>query len=292
MRAYASSRLPLASILATRSATTAPTSSLAAAVLACNVYVSEGRTQAVIDNVEAAAKSVRGVLLANTFVDAPYNRTGLTLVSTIPSQLCLAAAAVAQTALQLIDLRKHAASHPRVGVVDHISVHPLRHALSPSQARGHRQLADIRRSLGYFRPTSSTHWMGALSMDSLAACPPDEGPSMVSQAAGIVTIGAIPWLVNYNIPVSGASLTDARQLARAISERGGGLPGVQAMALQHEHSLEVACNLQDPDVSPAEMVQAHANKLGQRLGLTVGVGYRIGKTPEELIQLASVSRDL
>ncbi len=32
---------------------------------------------------------------------------------------------LARAALETIDLRSHAASHPRLGVVDHISCHPL-----------------------------------------------------------------------------------------------------------------------------------------------------------------------
>jgi glutamate formiminotransferase len=44
-----------------------------------------------------------------------------------PSALQLAGAALllARAALAVLDLRQHAATHPRLGTVDHISCHPL-----------------------------------------------------------------------------------------------------------------------------------------------------------------------
>lgn len=40
-------------------------------------------------------------------------------------QLARTAVQLARAALAAIDLRLHSASHPRLGVVDHISCHPL-----------------------------------------------------------------------------------------------------------------------------------------------------------------------
>lgn len=40
-------------------------------------------------------------------------------------QLASAVVALAEAALGTLDLTKHASTHPRIGVVDHISCHPL-----------------------------------------------------------------------------------------------------------------------------------------------------------------------
>lgn len=123
-------------------------------------------------------------------------------------------------------------------------------------------LADIRRRLGYFQAASSgnggssatspaasqtqqqqlqhagqgaghaslQYWAGAATGADLS-CPPDLGPSSASASAGVLTLGAVPWLVNFNVPLQpGASMDAARRLARAVSERGGGLPGVEVRA--------------------------------------------------------------
>ncbi|KAL6746407.1 Formiminotransferase subdomain-containing protein [Haematococcus lacustris] len=222
-------------------------------VLASNVYISEGRDAAVIEQLQHAASSSPGVLLARVFVDPAYHRTGFTLTSTSPSQLAQGVVHLSQTALSCLDLRQHSATHPRLGVVDHISLHPL-HPPHPSpsqaptpqqhpgpgppspamaaavqcglavaaalsqppwllpvflygalQAEG-RRLADTRRGLGYFQaPAQGACWSGALPLISLSHFPPDMGPQHVTPHWGLVTLGAVPWVVNYNVPVAASS---------------------------------------------------------------------------------------
>jgi glutamate formiminotransferase len=74
-------------------------------------------------------------------------------------------------------------------------------------------------------------WQGPLGSSSLQQLPPDAGPASAAAASGIITIGAAPWVVNYNVPVKGNSLQAAKAVAREVSERGGGLPGVEVRAL-------------------------------------------------------------
>ncbi|KAG2435567.1 hypothetical protein HYH02_011861 [Chlamydomonas schloesseri] len=339
------------------------------------------------------------------FQDEPYHRTGFTLVSGQPDRLTEAVVRLSRAALQLLDLRQHDASHPRLGVVDHIALHPLgglapaaasnqygaapaaggmgpttvwvppppgstplavaatcanliARQLSPPQAEeeeeepvavaavagagrgassvgmssssssssggsggvvraagggqepvpplpvyfyGHahpsrRGLADIRRQLGYFRRSPEGGWRGGLEAqqlpagNDLSAFPPDLGPATAPARWGVVTIGATPWVVNYNVPLSGVDLPTARKLAKAISERGGGLPGVQAMALQHADGLvEVACNLLDAAASPPGTLQARLEGIAGAWGLDasqVRPGYQTNRSPEELLRAA------
>ena len=86
------------------------------------------------------------------------------------SQLESATCTIAERAVSLIDLRGHAATHPRLGACDHISVHPLSGTLEAAAKcarsigsnlapllpvylyggahREGRGLAEIRRNLG------------------------------------------------------------------------------------------------------------------------------------------------
>lgn len=89
------------------------------------VYVSEGRDAKLLDNLaEAANKATNGAGLVRQFRDPIYHRTGFTIGGT-PASVAQAALEVSRDALGSIDLRMHDASHPRVGVVDHVSIHPL-----------------------------------------------------------------------------------------------------------------------------------------------------------------------
>ncbi|KAG2502145.1 hypothetical protein HYH03_000632 [Edaphochlamys debaryana] len=305
-------------------------------------------------------------MLANLFVDEPYNRTGFTLVSSQPDALTEATLRLSRAALRLLDLRSQEGGHPRLGVVDHIALHPLGGlargppptTLSQAQAAaggggpptvwvppptasaaamgvaatcahllarelaggaaaggagegalpgvpvyfyghahsGRRGLADVRRALGYFRSAPDGRWHGGLGSAQqpsadLTAFPPDLGPMEAPAASGVVTIGAGPWVTNFNIPLTGVDLAVARRLAKALSERGGGLPGVQAMALLHDgEQLEVACNLLDTAAAPPVVVEQRLAALisGAHLPPSVQLpGYRTNLSPEQLLRRAA-----
>lgn len=279
--------------------------------LGANVYVSEGRNLQLVRQLEALARSCSSVAHVNTFVDEAYNRTSFTLLSKSTRELAASACRVACHALQHLDLQEHHASHPRLGSVDHISCHPMEQpaqlqaatslaqeigevlasrcnvpvffygAASPSNV----QLADVRRAAGYFRGAATGTWTGALSASAnvtpLQA--PDLGPVDISPHMGLTCIGAVPWLVNYNVLLKCSDLAVGRRIARAVSERGGGLRYVQAMALQHGEGIEVACNILDEAVSTVDSVLECTRRLAAKEGIEVHSAYRIGRSPEELV---------
>lgn len=332
----------------------------------CVVYVSEARNAALLSNLEAAAAAVSGAALANLFIDAPYNRTAFTLVGAEVPALASAAAGLATAALQAVDMRGHAASHPRLGAVDHISCHPLT-AMSwrggeeretAAQASGSaateggaaqqqqqqqqeaaatlartialqlgagpsavpvftygwahphsRPLVALRRELGYFKGAAAGSWQGSLqaapggTAATVAAgseggtadtvplpLAPCFGPRAAPARSGLCCIGASPWIVNYNVLLHTQDMAAARALAHAVTERGGGLPAVQAMALRHADGIEVACNLLDPAASSPEAVLTEVQRLAGPAGLQVGRAYRTNKLPEELAAAAAAAR--
>lgn len=305
--------------------TRSTSSSAALGGLVAVVYVSEGRCREKLNLLETTARQSclkHGTRLVNVFRDAEYNRTGFTLgikqhqcpiddqeedISIgVVEPLRQSALALTERALALVDLREHSATHPRCGVVDHISCHAIgeaNHDLAANLARclgegiGQKlrvpvllyglaspagvQLADLRRKHGYFQETAvggggagGGGWAGAhvIKGGRLVA---DFGPSEVSPEAGIVMLGATPWICNYNVPISIDLPCDvenmmkaARRVARNVSERGGGLPAVQAMALPHGSdadkgimTVEIACNLLDVSVTGPDMVQAKVKSL-------------------------------
>ncbi len=301
------------------SATRASLLSGDATCVAANVYISEGRDREVITRLTdaVASGSSPGARLGHVFVDDAYNRTGFTLVSSSVEGLVDGALAVSMLALDLVDLRRHSATHPRLGVVDHVACHPLigdaatmdaarmaRDAIG--KALGERgvatylygvgagvDLASVRRRFGYFRANSSgSQWRGADAdwAQVLRRVPPDFGPASLRGEWGIACVGCVPWVVNHNVVLDTADVDLAKRLAKEVSERGGGLAGVQAMGLAYEGGqVEVACNLLDASVSRPEDVDAFLNKALDALA-TAGPGrrvsivrsYQTGKTTEEL----------
>ncbi|XP_022140377.1 formimidoyltransferase-cyclodeaminase-like isoform X1 [Momordica charantia] len=272
----------------------------------CKVYISESRNKAALDSIERAAKFFHEAPIINKFTDEVYNRVGYTLVSKLPSepsvQSCSLRSAVVtmvKAAFSAIDFDSHCGSHPRLGVVDHICFHPLALASLDDAAiiarslaadigfglqvptflygAAHeegRKLALIRRELGYFKPNSDGfQWAGGLKSETLPL-KPDRGPAEASKAKGVVVIGATKWVDNYNVPIFSTNTAAVCKIAKQVSERGGGLPSVQAMALGHKEGvIEVACNLLEPSEVGGKMVQQEVERLAESEGLAVGEGY-------------------
>lgn len=277
----------------------------------------------------AHAACVPRALLAHRFVDEPYNRCNLTLVSRHAAALAAATLALAREALRLVDLRTHTATHPRLGALDHVSVHPLladadaadveraaeglaaaaalagaiaqqlgeglqlpSYLYGAAHADG-RPLADLRRSLGYFKGAAASCWQGPLQLPAAVSCstavaelpvPPDFGPRVASPAAGVCCVGAAPFITNYNVLLRTSDLATARRIAHALSERGGGLPAVQTMALAHDAGVEVACNLLDGRRASPAGVLARLRELAAGEDVEVaGEGYITGEVPANAV---------
>lgn len=290
--------------------------------MAAHVYVSEGRDRALVERLSAAGAAA-GATVANEFLDAMYHRAGVTLAAAELGPLEAGIAAVSREALLALDLRTHTASHPRVGVVDHIACNPLGSAtceeagalavrvgrsLGQGEPGGRpalpvylygaarqdaRPLAELRRSLGYFDGAARGQWTG-LSTEMAAAMrglAPDFGPREASLRHGAAVVGAVPWVHNYNLLLTGEGLDEAellarcRRVARAASTRGGGPPAVESMALPHERGVEVACNLLDAATTPAAEVRARVAALCEAEGLCLDSDYFTNKRPEDILAL-------
>lgn len=298
-------------------------------LLAASLYVSaaEGAAlRAARDALSAAAahapRAAPALAVLAELVDAPYSRTGFTVCVDRSAggddALALLALELARACERHIDLRAHEATHPRLGALDHIYVSPLGAstlaeaadaarlcaeavagvgvpvaaygALSPNCAR----LAAVRRRLGYFKGSKRGTWRGAAT-DGDEPFSFDFGPRAAHPSQGICCVGAVEWVVNYNVPLATDDLELARRCARAVSERGGGLPRVEAAGLPHGNgAVEVACNLLDhdgADGSDSPSVQAFVEDYvrARRPGVAVGKGYNTNPTPQELLVQASVA---
>ena len=295
-------------------------------IAACNVYISEGRDGKIIQKLNESVQNdnpsdTQRASLAHVFVDASYNRTGFTLIGSRLDAVVHGVLQLSKTALSLIDLREHDATHPRLGVVDHISCHPLEDGgmggardcavaiakglgdgigiptyLYGTASRDAAQLSDIRRHFGYFKPDTSGKrnqgWSGAIVASDenavIETLSPSFGPHKVRPEWGIACVGSVPWVTNHNVVLATKDLAIAKHIARMVSERGGGLPAVQAMGLEVQGAVEVACNLLDSSQTNTDMVDDLISKLGRDIyGVEIERSYQTGKTKDQLVDLLS-----
>eukprot|EP00958_Prasinococcus_capsulatus_P017036 scaffold1911_cov397-Prasinococcus_capsulatus_cf.AAC.17 len=385
--------------------------------------------QKLIERLAAVVSQVEGTKLLRTFIDEAYGRTGFTIASlgcamplsdptlvgsdhfqgadtqtgSVATQLAAswesrtglapAVTELVKESLRSIDLSSHRASHPRLGVIDHIAFHPLGCSASTApfqstctamrvlraihlracaepwatfgakgRARGRyaaqatlvcvyggskrawrlfaapaspgqgaacaKRLASLHLQ-GLAEETkgaaAGAEGRGATDRDAARASPVHVayGPKEATEREGAIVIGAVPWVVNYNVPLQTSDLAVGRkvsrrstahagqgrsvratgrlggsttsslllwQIARAVSERRGGLPGVEAMALRHGNAeIEVACNLRDVSKTSTDALEKEIQRLSAAEGVRFGPGYATGvEAADALLSLHSL----
>lgn len=265
-------------------------------LLECVVNVSEGRDEAVLGRLAAAA----GPALLDQHRDPDHNRTVFTLAG--PADLVAEASrALAGATLSLLDLRRHSGAHPRLGVLDVVPFVPYE--------PGHAAPGDL--TVAVAQRDSFARWLGAqMGVPSFLYGPlaggrartlpdirrlafgsgpdglrPDSGPAQSDPRLGATAVGARPVLVAYNVWVS--SVEVARLTAPLV--RG---PQVRALGLAVGERAQVSCNLVDPDrYGPARLYDTVAALVDQRGG-TVEGGELVGLIPERVLEGVPAERHL
>ncbi len=93
-------------------------------IIECVPNFSEGRDMDVIRQITDAVEAVKGAVLLNVDPGDATNRTVVTFVGE-PSAVVEAAFQAAQKAAQLIDMRQHHGTHPRMGATDVLPLIPV-----------------------------------------------------------------------------------------------------------------------------------------------------------------------
>jgi glutamate formiminotransferase len=236
--------------------------------------LSEGRDPATID-AAAAAVECSGARLLDRSSDLVHHRSVLTIVGDA-DQVVEAGVALAGVALERIDLRGHEGVHPRIGALDVLPFVPLEEAsLTEAAALAHRAGGEIwkrYRVPSFYYGAAARHPERRLlpairrNIDWL----PDEGDVARHATAGAVAIGARNVLIAFNVELASNDLEVAKEIARTIRERDGGLRSLRALALPRgENRVQVSLNVTDYAATPlyrvVELIARLAAERGTQL---------------------------
>ena len=261
--------------------------------------VSEGRDPAVVRTV-GDAFATRATLL-DVHSDADHHRSVFTLAgddeAIVESLLAGIAAAVA-----LVDLREHMGVHPRVGAADVVPLVPLVPGDMPRAIATARTLARrVGNELGlpvfhygelaggrrpaFFRRGGLDELRRRVDSGELT---PDEGPRDIGLRSGAVLVGARRFLVAYNVELATDDVGVAREIATAIRESSGGMPGVQAIGLVLPGSgrVQVSMNVIDVERAPLHEVVRRAHDEAAVRGVEVRAGELVGLVPASVVRAA------
>ena len=261
--------------------------------------VSEGRNASAVAAI-AEAFSGAGARMLDTHVDGDHNRAVITLVGDDRGVEEGLVAGIDE-ARRRIDLQTHEGVHPRVGAADVVPVVPLApadlgRAVDVALAVGSRvgdelglpvflygEVGDGRRP-AFFRRGGPGELQRRVDAGELE---PAFGPRRLDPAAGAVLLGVRAPLVAFNLELLG-TLDVARDVAAAVRESSGGLPGVQALGLRlGAGRIQVSTNVVDLDATPPHVMVERIVAEAAARGAEVGRGELVGLLPARCVAVAA-----
>ncbi|MBK7645173.1 MAG: glutamate formimidoyltransferase [Planctomycetes bacterium] len=269
----------------------------------CVPNFSEGRRPEVLESILVAIRAVPGVKLIDHSMDASHNRAVVTFVGA-PAAASEAAFRAIACARDRIDLTQHQGEHPRIGATDVVPFVPLEgssmaecvglaHALG---ARVGRELEipvyfyeaaakqPERRNLPNVRNIGFEKLREAVASDP--ARTPDEGPQKsLHPTAGATVIGARSFLIAFNVNLETQDLALAKEIAKKIRERDGGLPGIKAMGFFLDDKLcaQVSMNVCSFEATGLERVYREIEGLARSRGVAIRESELVGLAPRAAI---------
>jgi glutamate formiminotransferase/formiminotetrahydrofolate cyclodeaminase len=205
-------------------------------IVECVPNFSEGRNDAVIEEITAVIEGVQGVRLLDVDPGRDTNRTVVTFVGP-PDGVAEAAFRAVKRASEVIDMRGHQGAHPRFGATDVCPFVPvsgvtMEDCADIARAVGRRigdelgvpvylyeHAASVpeRRNLAKVR---AGEYEGLDEKLKDPAWKPDFGPAKFNPTAGATAVGAREFLIAYNINLNTTDRRYANEIAYVLRERG------------------------------------------------------------------------
>ena len=271
---------------------------------------SEGRDLGLVAQL---AESMRrpGVDVLDWTADPDHHRCVVTLIGD-PAAVEDAVVDAAALAVEAIDLRRHQGVHPRIGALDVLPFVPLAGMrMDEAVASAHRVGERLARELGlpvYFYGQASRPagrrlvalrrggfetLVGHVTPDRRPDLVPEDWPHPgVHPSAGATCVGARELLLAWNVYLKDVAIEDARRIASAIRETGGGFRGLRALAfaLPQRDAIQVSMNLEDVRATRPMDVYRRIEEMARACGGSAGETEIIGMMPDELVLTAAADR--
>lgn len=274
-------------------------------IVECVPNFSEGRRKEIVDEI-VGAMLLPSVKLLDREMDADHNRAVITFAGE-PSAIEEAAFRGIATAARLIDLDTHRGQHPRIGATDVVPFVPVagvtmddcvamarrlgvrvgRELDIPVYLYEHAAMRPERRNLADIRRGEYETLKQEIATNPERA--PDFGPKRIRKA-GATVIGARPFLIAYNVNLATSDVQIAKDIARVIREKGGGLKSVKANGffLRDQNVAQVSMNLTDFNVTGMLTAFNAVKAEAEKRGVPVLESEIVGLVPlEALTQLAA-----
>ncbi len=265
-------------------------------ILMCVPNISEGENLEIVEAVVNEVLQVDGVKLLDYSSDADHNRSVLTYLGE-PEQVLEATKKMAAKALELIDMRNHKGSHPRMGAVDVVPFIPIRNVETEEAVEIVRSFGRFVGNLGipvYYYEDAATRpervnlvkvrkgeYEGLGEKLKDREWVPDEGPATFIPESGSVQTAARFPLIALNVNLLTTDLSIAQTIAEGVRHINGGYRFVRAigLSLEDEGMVQVSMNLTNYIKTPIPRVLETIRSEAARYGVNVAESELVGPVP-------------
>ena len=275
----------------------------------CVPNFSEGRRPEILAPILEAIRAVEGVKLIDHSMDASHNRAVVTFVGT-PAACSDAAFRSIAKAKALIDLTRHQGEHPRIGATDVVPFVPLEgssmeECVKTAHALGERVGRELEIPVYFYESAAKRPERKNLPdvrnigfeklRDAVATDParlPDCGPKQLHPTAGATVIGARFFLIAFNVNLESTDVAVAKEIAKKIREKDGGLPGIKAMGfmLDDLKCAQVSMNVCNYTATGLERVYREIEGLAKAKGIAIRESELVGLAPRAALPAGTAER--
>jgi glutamate formiminotransferase len=271
-------------------------------IIECVPNFSEGRKTETVERLTKSIQTVDTACVLDTHIDPDHNRSVITFVAA-PDRIVEAAFRVVKLAAELIDMRRHTGVHPRLGATDVLPFIPISgvtmdDCVSLAHEAGERIASELGIPVFFYeraarrpdRVNLEDVRRGALELlrEQIAVNPnraPDVGPLQVHETAGAIAVGARPFLIAFNVNLRTADVAIARNIARAVRARHGGLPFLKALGfeLSTRGLAQVSMNIVNYEVTGVAAAYDAVAREAEKLGVEILSTELVGLIPEKAL---------
>ncbi len=274
-------------------------------ILECVPNISEGTDLQVVEQIVDQLRQTGGVKILDYSSDTDHNRSVLTYLGE-PAAVLAATKAMSRKALELIDMRQHHGSHPRMGAIDVVPFIPIKGVETAEAVEVARQFGRFLGEHGvpvYYYEDAATRPervnLAQIRKGQYEALPeklrdpawePDEGPAEFNPQAGATVTGVRFPLIAFNVNLRTTDVEIANRIARAVRHISGGFRYVKAMglALEEQKLVQVSMNLTNYTKTPLPRVLETIRIEAARHGVSIAGTEIIGAIPlgafEEIVK--------
>lgn len=265
-------------------------------LLECVPNISEGRDGKKIALIAEEVKKIKGAKLLDVSSDGDHHRSVLTFIGE-PEAIKDAAVSMALKAVELIDMREHHGAHPRLGAVDVVPFVPIQGVEMKEAVEVAHELGKKlgRKGVPVFYYEEASMFPHRKDLPSIRKgeyegleeklkdpkWKPDEGPGTFNPKSGATIVGARFPLVAYNVNLKTKDLNIAKEIAKKVRFKDGGLPHVRAMGvdLKERRMVQVSMNLTNYQVTGIPKVFDFIREEALKNGVEIAESEIVGLIP-------------